>query len=45
MDMVERGKHIWKLEMTGNDSRVGNLKTVSRICLKTSIWEGSVFRL
>ena len=39
------GDHIWELEMTGKDSRVGDLKTVSRICLETLIWEGSVFRL
>jgi hypothetical protein len=39
------GNHIWELEMTGKDSREGDLKTVSRISLETLIWEGSVFRV
>jgi hypothetical protein len=39
------GKHAVELEMSGKDSREGNLKTVSKISLETLVWEGSVYRL
>ena len=39
------GQHAVELEMSGKDSREGDLKTVSKISLETLIWEGSVYRL
>ncbi len=38
------GNHIWKLEMTGSDSREGGVKTVSEISLEHLTWEGIVYR-
>ena len=38
------GDHIWELEMSGKDSREGNLTTRSKLSLEELIWEGSVYR-
>ena len=39
------GQHAVELEMSGKDSREGDLRTMSKISLETLIWEGSVYRL
>ena len=41
----KEGVNIWKIEMTGKDSREGDVKSVSRMNLETLVLEGSVFRL
>ncbi|MDP6316419.1 MAG: hypothetical protein QF840_09235 [Pseudomonadales bacterium] len=41
---TKAGNHVWRLEMTGEDSREGGVKTVSEISLETLTWAGSVFR-
>ena len=38
------GSHVWKLEMSGSDSREGAVKTVSEISLENLTWEGAVYR-
>lgn len=37
------GNHVWKLNMTGRDSRVGPTRVESTITLETLTWSGSVY--
>jgi hypothetical protein len=38
------GNHVWKLNMTGRDSREGPTRVESTITLETLTWSGSVYR-
>ena len=38
------GNHVWKLSMTGRDSKEGAVRTESTIALETLTWSGTVYR-
>jgi len=38
------GNHVWKLSMTGRDSREGPTRVESTITLETLTWSGTVYR-
>ena len=38
------GSHVWKLSMTGRDSKEGAVRTESTIALETLTWSGTVYK-